>query len=602
MTSTTLPPDELAEPSANDAPTHPNPILTSAHTDTGAVRAEVIPATPLDEDSAPSGAAPDPAQPAPDAPPSALLRVIARLSLTPLDDTAPVLIPACLAHMTERRETLAHELGILHRRRQRDQERLDEMYDRAATQEQGDAVSADLRDEMAQYASQIVAKEAEEAALADGRGTLTSPRFVMTYNLSDLLTDTDDLTPTERAAHVLSDNPIIGRLQENERGRATSGQGKGLLGWHAQVNARAVKANPTFGRVVASPWLIAVAIVCALLAFSAYTITASRPVTPGTAQPATTTIIAPTTRSSTPTAFTPPADSTARPAQANIAVAYMPQHNRQTTDPTTPTTISPTTSSNTEPHGQFMPPSQLALPAFQLTLPINRARTQETTDAAGQPRAAILPPAPGELTHYGAYPGETGTLWLFASQKTLGRLRTIQEKDQLVLTDRTGTTYTYRVLPFSPSGQPERLIDLNTDGWMFDAPSDVATLIIVLPPAKTGQTPNASQGADDDFSTSQRLAYRAALERIAPATTTPRGTPVFIPDTLYTPQRATPSAAATATSTAPTSTTGAATPPTTPSISATPTPPTPSTALPGLPDTGGGSATDAASRYRVSQY
>ena len=165
----------------------------------------------------------------------------------------------------------------------------------------------------------------------------------------------------------------------------------------------------------------------------------------------------------------------------------------------------------------------------------------------------IDPPQSGEIVHYGAYPGEVGTLWLFSTQATLGSARRLQEKDALVLTDRLGATYTYRIVPFSPSGQAERVIDLRRDTWLF-APTDVADLVIVLPMPQTAPiTAGATPTVSDDTANPLRLAYRAILERYLPTTATPQGTPVFIPDTAYTPQPftlfPTPTAAVTPTAT-----------------------------------------------------
>jgi hypothetical protein len=236
------------------------------------------------------------------------------------------------------------------------------------------------------------------------------------------------------------------------------------------------------------------------------------------------------------------------------------------------------------PHGSFLAPSRLTMTALGVDVTIQKAIVEEhpimattppatTTNQAqttttegqrqGQPTmsqtdptpqvgVSIVWPRPGEVLHYGAYPGEIGNCLLFGTQEGLAQLRYLQQNDEIKLYDRNKNVFVYRVVAFSPTGQPERIVNPNaqTDNWIFGPGTNNEALLTIivsypqpLPPvnpatnpgsAQSGQGGSTSQsqpgaGAKDDFTTAKKLAYRAVLVGFAPnAQATPNSTPVAV--------------------------------------------------------------------------
>jgi hypothetical protein len=247
------------------------------------------------------------------------------------------------------------------------------------------------------------------------------------------------------------------------------------------------------------------------------------------------------------------------------------------------------------PHGAFLAPARLKIASLGIDTLVVRAITQNS-GAAGN-SSIVSWPRPGEVVHTGAYPGEIGNMLIMGNQEDLGGLRRIQQNDEITVYDRKGNTYIYRVVAFSPDGQTEREIDPTSlsDAWVFE-PTDEAILTILvtypqaLPPLDPNQNGQSTSKvtAKNDYLTSRKLAYRAVLAMYAPATATPAGTPVAVPDEAW------QTVGAPVTTTAP-----KVTPTPAPALTPAPTPeptalpakgqeaPTPTSMVPnGLPDTG----------------
>lgn len=253
---------------------------------------------------------------------------------------------------------------------------------------------------------------------------------------------------------------------------------------------------------------------------------------------------------------------------------------------------------NNGPHGCFFAPSKLDSKAIGLSKPISRATVVEelavsddnptssdsTQNGATQSNQSdnvgagsstsstspggssisvaaarvglkiLMPPPNADLiAHYGAYPGELGNMLLFGTNTSLALARQWQVGDEVVFTDRKGNLFTYRIVSFSPTGQPERLIDLSdpSDAWVFEpeAGSAIATFILptaqLLPVSSSVSGSSAGSGAAygvgsepasklvDDPSSTRRYAYRAVLSLYNPAKTTPAGSKVMVPEEVW---------------------------------------------------------------------
>jgi hypothetical protein len=208
---------------------------------------------------------------------------------------------------------------------------------------------------------------------------------------------------------------------------------------------------------------------------------------------------------------------------------------------------------NNGPHGCFSAPSRLESRAIGLQATIARAQLLEAVGDSGSTQLKLMPPAAGsnQVLHYGAYPGEIGNLLLFGNNISLGAARNWQVGDEVVITDRKGSQYIYRILPLSPTGQAGREIDLTdpADSWVFEPaqPTAIATFILPLPVEEVSGTASitANSGSGsvlarsnplvDDLTSSRRLAYRAVLSSYVAASAASNASRVVVPDSVWTP-------------------------------------------------------------------
>ncbi len=308
------------------------------------------------------------------------------------------------------------------------------------------------------------------------------------------------------------------------------------------------------------------------------------------------------------------------------------------------------------PHGAFMAPSRLRIPALELEVPVQRAITQElksvstpepgseintsnsstgsfgssfglndSSTAGAEMESVVSWPRPGEVVHTGSYPGESGNMILLATQKNMSALRRLQQNDEVTVYDRKGNAFTYRIIAFSATGQPERVVDPALDTWIF-APTREAVLTIVvsmpmpLPVVNpnsdssttslSSSTSNSQAVPRDDYNSRQKLAYRGVLALYAPTQLTPpAATPVAVPQSVWETRPAPVAALPLSPTTATTVTAPPPQPAATPAVTANPTGSTRAGADPnstkantpaepaltpvvpnGLPDTGKGGA------------
>ena len=549
-----------------------------------------------------------------DRPTTARRAVITDIARMEIADITALLDARLLAERANRRVQIAAELVALDAAHARDADEIADINQTASDRPTQEAASQRATDAMRARRQRMDTLQAEDRELAEGRVTFDLAGIHLLYDLAHYINATDpndtEYTADARDAR-LSTNPFVVALADGRVNRAdlirsvcqaagvripaqyaaygtasaTPSHSAPLPRLHHATNRAASNLHPLLGRWLASaPVMFTICAIC-LVIVAGLVWFALAPAAPAPHNPATPSV-SPGTAAAP--AFPTENQSSARasvPLQLARALVVPAASSPIPGSPITGNTPRPTVAP--QPHGPYTAPSQLAIPAFQLTLPVNRVRTHDTEQPDGTLQVVIDPPQIGEVTHYGAYPGEVGTLWLFSTNATLGSARRLQEKDQIVLTDRMGAAFTYRIVPFSPTGQAERVIDLSRDGWLFNQ-SDEAALVIVLPMPRstitttpTGAPPTIA----DDTTSPLRLAYRAILERYLPTTQTPQGTPIFIPDTVYTPH---PYSLSTPTAAAATATAMPDTAPTTPTAvaAATPTPALP--ALPGLPNTGDG--------------
>ena len=202
------------------------------------------------------------------------------------------------------------------------------------------------------------------------------------------------------------------------------------------------------------------------------------------------------------------------------------------------------------PHGAFLAPSYLVVKEADINIdvtidraiayeqPVTATATsstngQQTTNDTNTPTptassvsVTMAWPRPGQVLHWGAFPGEIGNCIILGTQVNLADLRKLQQNDEVKLYDRAGNIFTYRILAFSPTGQPERVIDLTNpaDNWIFAKPdaSQAAVLTIIVsmpqpqPPINAQAEVQVAQSVKDDFTTTKKLAYRAVLVSFAP--------------------------------------------------------------------------------------
>ncbi len=191
-----------------------------------------------------------------------------------------------------------------------------------------------------------------------------------------------------------------------------------------------------------------------------------------------------------------------------------------------------------------MAPSRMLVAALNLETSVQRAITQEqgsaTDNTAIQGMINISWPRPGEVIHTGAYPGENGNMIFLGTQKNLYSLRRLQQNDEITLYDRKGNSFIYRIIAFSASGQPERVVDPSMDTWIFEPTQEAVLTIIVsmpqpLPPVNPDSDSSQNQTvlSRDDYTSSQKLAYRGVLALYAPAQQTTAATPVAVPGSVW---------------------------------------------------------------------
>ena len=224
------------------------------------------------------------------------------------------------------------------------------------------------------------------------------------------------------------------------------------------------------------------------------------------------------------------------------------------------------------PHGAFLAPSRLSVPALSVDVGVQKALVQEqiittttatistttmpastpTTPTQTQPQVqqvgvAVVWPRPGEVLHIGAYPGEIGNCIILGTQQNLAPLRRLEQNDIIKLYDRDKNVYSYRVLAFSATGQPERSVNpaWQGDNWIMQPDTQgqaLLTIVISMPQPLPPFDPNANAGAattnstgvdgqgqtayKDDFTSPLKLAYRAVLVAYTPVQVSPGATPV----------------------------------------------------------------------------
>ena len=212
--------------------------------------------------------------------------------------------------------------------------------------------------------------------------------------------------------------------------------------------------------------------------------------------------------------------------------------------------------------GRFWLLVDLAFPALSVDVGVQKALVQEqiitssttTTPTQNQPQVqqvgvAVVWPRPGEVLHIGAYPGEIGNCIILGTQANLAPLRRLEQNDIIKLYDRDKNVYSYRVLAFSATGQPERSVNpaWEGDNWIMQPDTQgqaLLTIVVSMPQPLPPFDPNANAGAattnstggvdggqgqmayKDDFTSPLKLAYRAVLVAYAPVQATPGATPV----------------------------------------------------------------------------
>jgi hypothetical protein len=437
--------------------------------------------------------------------------------------------------------------------------------------------------------------EAELAQLTAGHISLTVGTQVIEMELGSVPLEADEAELKKHLAQALNDNPLVETIargymtqQELREELELPPPSKSLIAQNKRLNHKLIKKNSVLGGIAASPLLIIAGML--LLAYWGYNIF--------TASDNPTSYISPTPSVSprlTPTPL-PQALKVDQEGKQNIRFILKEEGGEaevtSSPNPSPDNSLVPSppatfTSNNFEgrvgqppseaggyngAHGAFLPPHRIQIAPLGLNLLIDRATTQEKD---GQ--LAVVWARGGQVGHIGAYPGETGNMVLLATQSTLGGMRKLQQGDELRLYDRKGNLFIYRLMPFSPTGQVEREIDLLEDGWVFEPTEQaVVTILVSLPqdtPVSTGSALNQGQNtAKDDYLTTKKLAYRAVLAIYAPTIPTPAGTPVAVPNSVWQVRAA-----------------NTPTPTSLPTATPLPTPtPDPEVQLPGLPNTGDG--------------
>lgn len=208
----------------------------------------------------------------------------------------------------------------------------------------------------------------------------------------------------------------------------------------------------------------------------------------------------------TPTSV-PPRPPTTTPLISIVpttAPAPTPAPPQTTPPPAVPVSV------NDEPHQGFIAPSRLAIPAMGISLDrVVKAQstnaTSSTTQAAnsvagctvggsGNSTISSSPnngstnvglvgvPCKGVVYHWGAFPGEPGgNVVLVADYETLGKyLIELQQNDQVQVTNRTGSVFTYQLLSHSRlqrkltppgQGQGSQITTMSSSAFLTPTPT-----------------------------------------------------------------------------------------------------------------------------------
>jgi len=428
--------------------------------------------------------------------------------------------------------------------------------------------------------------ESERQKLLSGQITVagTDHTSLMKIDLGVLsATATDQVTLERNLKQTLNENPLVPVLDNSfkktrelreemtQRGEL-SGRSKGkpsflkIIRANNRLNRKLAARNKWLGKILASPWLIVAGLVIVLvwgggtfLFLATGGLLGGKSVQPPiTAAPNLTTTPS-YSGSPSPAQTTNPSNNTASlgkeknivfvPLASNKQIEPSPSELQEqenltpTADIGVETRVGDPTSQAgglNGPHGAFLAPARLKITALSIDTPVLKAITQ--ISGASSDSSIVSWPRPGEVVHTGAYPGEIGNMLIMGNQEDLSGLRRLQQNDEITVYDRKGNAFIYRVVAFSPDGQTEREIDPSSlsDTWVF-APTDdaILTILVTYPQPLTPVDPNqngqsaSKVTAKDDYLNSRKLAYRAVLAMYAPASVTPAGTPVAVPDEVW---------------------------------------------------------------------
>ena len=379
-----------------------------------------------------------------DRPTTARRAVITDIARMEIADITALLDARLLAERANRRVQIAAELVALDAAHARDADEIADINQTASDRPTQEAASQRATDAMRARRQRMDTLQAEDRELAAGRITFDLAGIHLLYDLAHYINATDpndtEYTADARDAR-LSTNPFVVALADGRVNRAdlirsvcqaagvripaqyaaygtasaTPTSGATLPRLHQATNRAASNIHPLLGRWLASaPVMFTICAVCLLSVAGLVWLTLT-PAAPAPQRQATPSV--------SPGTAAAPAFPTENQSSARASVPL--QLARALVVPavvnTTPTGSTPLPTTAPQPHGPYTAPSQLAIPAFQLTLPVNRVRTHDTEQPDGTLQVVLDSPQIGEVTHYGAYPGEVGTLWLFSTNATLGR-------------------------------------------------------------------------------------------------------------------------------------------------------------------------------------
>lgn len=155
--------------------------------------------------------------------------------------------------------------------------------------------------------------------------------------------------------------------------------------------------------------------------------------------------------------------ATPTPIATITTVAATSAANTNATTPTivaataTPTPPAQLPSQIQDSHGNFSAPSTMQIPALSLSEPVGKAEVLQN----GNQVTVLWPSGSNNKDHpaqYGAYPGEQGNMVVIGNWKALGEATQLQVNDLIQITNRTGTVYTYQVIPLGDNGEPQAIV------------------------------------------------------------------------------------------------------------------------------------------------